>query len=312
MTRSNILNLIAYILLVGSLSISVTARSATHTIINLGELTAEVLGYDHPNWGEAYDINEAGQIVGHWQDNAFFYDPIAGMNGRPINDPRPMDSYLTGLNNSGLAVGYISGCEQIIYDFSSNSYYGTGEYFCGGPDIDDSGNIIERTYAEMLAEYTGPTDLFALLPTNPGWDSLTPVAMNSSGQIVGWGQLTDYPRPWESFPFLMTPVPIPPAIVAIDIKPGSAPVCNGTIPVAILGSDTLDVIQIDQTTLSFEGLGVRERRNGALSCNIRDVNRDGYTDLVCRYQDTTTEGTLTGELLDGTPVEGADTFCVVN
>jgi len=100
--------------------------------------------------------------------------------------------------------------------------------------------------------------------------------------------------------------------VTIDIKPGSDPVCNGAIPVAILGSVTLDVIQIDQTTLSFEGLDIRERGNGALSCNIRDTNRDGFADLVCQYQDTTTEGTLTGELLDGTPIEGADTFCVVH
>jgi len=100
--------------------------------------------------------------------------------------------------------------------------------------------------------------------------------------------------------------------VTIDIKPGSDPVCNGVIPIAILGSDTLDVIQIDQTTLSFEGKGVRVSGNGALSCNIRDANRDGYDDLICRYEDTTTKGALTGELLDGTLIEGADTLCLGN
>lgn len=101
-------------------------------------------------------------------------------------------------------------------------------------------------------------------------------------------------------------------VTDIDIKPGSGSVCNGVIPVAILGSDTLDVTQIDQTTLSFEGKGVRERGNGALSCNIMDTNSDGYYDLVCRYEDTITEGTLTGELLDGTLIEGSDTFCLGN
>ncbi len=105
----------------------------------------------------------------------------------------------------------------------------------------------------------------------------------------------------------------PPTIeVAIDIKPGSIPNCRGMIPVAILGSDSLDVTQIDPATLSFEGLDVRERGNGALSCNIKDTNSDGYADFVCQYQDATTEGTLTGELLDGTPIEGADIFCVVH
>jgi hypothetical protein len=100
--------------------------------------------------------------------------------------------------------------------------------------------------------------------------------------------------------------------VTIDVKPGRDPVCNGVMPIAILGSDTLDVIQIDQTTLSFEGGGVRLRGDGALSCNIRDANRDGYYDLVCQYEDITTEGTLTGELLDGTFIKGADTFCIGN
>ena len=84
------------------------------------------------------------------------------------------------------------------------------------------------------------------------------------------------------------------------------------IPVAILGSDSLDVTQIDPTTLSFEGLDVREKRNGALSCRIKDVNKDGYADFECKYQDAPTEGTLTGELLDGTPIEGTDIFCVVH
>jgi len=101
--------------------------------------------------------------------------------------------------------------------------------------------------------------------------------------------------------------------VAIDIKPGNDPVCNGVIPIAILGSDTLDVIQIDQTTLSFEGEGVRVGGNGVLSCKIKDANKDGYYDLVCQYDDSTMEGTLNGELLDGTTsIEGADTFCLGN
>lgn len=106
-----------------------------------------------------------------------------------------------------------------------------------------------------------------------------------------------------------TSVPEP---VTIDIKPGSDPACNGAIPVAILGSDTLDVTQIDPSTLAFEGLEIREKGNGALSCGIEDVNFDGYDDFSCRYQNGITEGTVTGELLDGTPIEGTDIFCVAH
>ena len=100
--------------------------------------------------------------------------------------------------------------------------------------------------------------------------------------------------------------------VAIDVKPGGEPTCGGAVPVAILGSDTLDVTQVDPATLSYEGLDVRQRENASLKCRVEDVNRDGYDDFLCQYQDTTTTGLLTGALLDGTPIEGYDTICVVN
>jgi len=214
MSRSNCLNLIACILLVGSLSMSEAARSATHDIVNLGELAAAALGVDEPFFGHAYDINEAGQIVGDWADNAFFYDPVTGINVRPFFPATVGNSYFSGLNNLGLAVGLATGniMGKVVYDYNTNTYMGVGERISLYPDIDDSGAIIERSRTEMLAEYTGPTDLFALLPTNPGWDSLTPVAMNSSGQIVGWGKLTVPLTSFNIYPFLMTPIPIPPAV----------------------------------------------------------------------------------------------------
>ena len=99
--------------------------------------------------------------------------------------------------------------------------------------------------------------------------------------------------------------------LTIDIKPGSDPNCfninsHGVIPVAILGSDTFDVSNIDQSTLSFGGLEVRIRGNKWPSCGLEDTNGDGLFDLVCQFQDNTdywsggdSEATLTGELLDG-------------
>jgi hypothetical protein len=111
--------------------------------------------------------------------------------------------------------------------------------------------------------------------------------------------------------------------VAIDIKPGSDPNCfningAGVIPVAILGSATFDVTQIDTSTLDFAGLSVRVRGNGTPQCSISDTNGDGFNDMVCQFQDDPSAWSpgvataeLTGLLLSGVPFEGSDAICLV-
>ena len=124
---------------------------------------------------------------------------------------------------------------------------------------------------------------------------------------------------WGKFELLRPAVP-----VDIDIKPGSYPNAinndgNGVIPVAILGNADFDVTLIAPEKVALEGMAVKAvgKANKFLS-HYEDVNGDGFDDLVVQIEDAdgvftegTTEAILTGELYEGTPIEGSDEITIV-
>ena len=123
--------------------------------------------------------------------------------------------------------------------------------------------------------------------------------------------------------------------VAIDIRPGACPNplnirSKGVLPVALLGGADFDVASVDPTTVQLAG-------SGALRWSIEDVSTpaedgdgddcppkgtDGFADLTLKFDaqeiiaalGEVGDGNevplaLTGQLYDGTPIEGTD--CVV-
>jgi len=137
---------------------------------------------------------------------------------------------------------------------------------------------------------------------------------------------------------LFTTIPAPGWIPAtIDIKPGSCPnpfnvKRRGVLPVAILGSEDFDVGMIDVASIRLAG--VDPNRSGyedvatlvmdGDECECTTDGPDGYLDLTLKFktQDIVealgevADGeelvlTLTGVLLDETPIEGEDCIRVI-
>ncbi|MDH3216946.1 MAG: hypothetical protein OEN01_11760, partial [Candidatus Krumholzibacteria bacterium] len=140
---------------------------------------------------------------------------------------------------------------------------------------------------------------------------------------------------------------VPSVVTAhLDIKPGSCPnpfnlklydflddgkpTKGGVLPVAILGSASFDVAEIDITTLSLEGVAPRQKGGGpkfedvatpfvGAECSCTDAGPDGITDLMMHFSSQEVAAavpigvggekralTLTGQLLDGTSFEASD------
>jgi hypothetical protein len=127
--------------------------------------------------------------------------------------------------------------------------------------------------------------------------------------------------------------------VDIDIKPGSCPNplnlrSRGVLPVAILGSAEFDVSDIDAASVRLAGVGaIRSNPEDVTGpvvngndCACTTAEPDGIVDLTLKFRTPEivvallnhvgelTKGeqlalTLTGTLIDGTPIEASD--CVV-
>jgi hypothetical protein len=107
----------------------------------------------------------------------------------------------------------------------------------------------------------------------------------------------------------------PTARPRIDIEPWSSrntihPVHHGFVQVAVLGSNVFDVEQVDARSLAFGPAGAAPLHRRTI---LRDVNRDGFEDLLSVYsvRETgiaigDTEACLDGRLLDERPLTGCD------
>jgi cell wall-associated NlpC family hydrolase len=111
--------------------------------------------------------------------------------------------------------------------------------------------------------------------------------------------------------------------VEIDIKLGNFPNSinlnsKGTTPVAIFGSNTFNVYQINLNSVTLAGAHITSKSNGQLMASYDDINKDGFIDLVVHF--TTRELNLTsndnkayleGQLISGEIIKGSDSIRIV-
>ncbi len=92
---------------------------------------------------------------------------------------------------------------------------------------------------------------------------------------------------------------------------------HGKVKVAVLGSDSFDVATIDTSSLTFGATG---DENSIVRCKeeLKDVNKDGNPDLVCRFNvaytgltTASTSAVLKGKTKEGEDIQGTGTVKVI-
>jgi len=284
-----------------------------------------VLCWEHPNWYVLLD--PAGRR------DLLFASPSADWIWRSVNvtDDEALTGDIVFFKKQIDIPGCASSIVAKLIITADNAYYfyvdnpgwsGTPAGFDGfatgyGPTdfyySDDSGNLypLNETIPSVVAFWSSieEWDISSLLHTGENW--LQIVAINENSTSIHQGNPAGL-----IYKVLVTYD----CIIGIDIKPGHNPNTvnprsKGLLRVAILGTETFDVAEIDPATIQIGTVHVVRAGYG-------DVNHDKNTDLIVFFSiselvkdgvltKTTTELELTASLYDGTDISGVDSIRVV-
>jgi len=263
------------------------------------------------NTYNAYDINEAGQAVGH-DGTGSWGQAFIWQNG-VLNDLGSLDwggSCANAVNDRGQVVGYLINTYDVLHPFIwQNGVMAKletlGGWYAEATNVNDFGQVLGGTFYDRLSDrhpciwIDGViTDLKGI-----GFDSVSDI--NDLGQVIGMSN--NHAVIWNTR-----------KIVGVDITPGKRSNTinlkgRGAVSVAVLGSATFDATMVDPATASLAGATVMLDENGKYLYQDRDVNGDGMLDrvfmvyanqvLLTRYD---TVAVLQGKTYDDTPISGWD------
>ena len=127
----------------------------------------------------AYDINDAGQIVGDSDGQPFVWDPVAGVMTAldiPVN---PGENSLMRINNAGLILG-----SPAVWDLKEDALVSTGQGIVAY-DLNDAG-LVAAILADSCPACEGITwDPFTGTTTVLEAAAFNPLAINNNSDVVG-------------------------------------------------------------------------------------------------------------------------------
>lgn len=176
----------------------------------------------------AWDINDAGQAVGHsrnaagvgratlWQPDGTVVD-LGGLSATGFAEA-------FAVSENGLVVGAaVSGATQFgtairrpfLYDGTLTELGRLGRTFGEAKDVNDAGlvvgfvtNVSGSPDRAVLWQNGAATDLNSLIPAGSGWVLRSAEGINNRGQIVGFGTFNG-----QTQAFILNAVPAPPGVV---------------------------------------------------------------------------------------------------
>lgn len=210
------------------------------------------------------------------------------------------------------------------------------DWFPVWPDVPNAENRFCNCFSDV---FTGVVPPLPAQPIEVGLQILSVVRHDAPGEPAGTVAIVQFPTPENNFTIIVEFDDNPQfgsafyhvrlrirtlaITVQIDIKPGSFPNsinlrAGGTLPVAILSSETFDATTVDPITVKLAGAPVKLKPNGRPMASVEHVNADGRLDLVVHVEivalqltSADTQAVLEGKTFGGTAIRGTDSVRVL-
>ncbi len=176
-----------------------------------------------------------------------------------------------------------------------------------------------------LRNFVAPGTRINLFFIDTATGKLVPSLDASGNPVVGIVDPSGLSATFTGITHFSTIVGILPDVIPIDvdIKPGDTPNVintrsNGTIPVALMSTPTLDLTKVDPATIHMAGAPIASNKQGKFQVSTVDVNGDGRPDIIVHFdtrnlQLTTSSvrAVVEGKTRDGRTFSGSDSVLVI-